>query len=229
MNEKEPVWHAETVDASVQQTLGDLRQLPILTSFYLAGGTGLALRLGHRRSVDLDFFLGEDFNEDSVLQKLQLLEGFALVAKEPGTIYANIQKIKVSFIAYAYPILFPFQPFLGVNVADCRDIGCMKISALASRGTKRDFVDLYRLVREYDLKQLLGWFTTKFSQTNYSMPHILKSLSYFEEAEQDPMPHPALLRLPSVHRVLGHHTSRATSSAFRPASTCFSAAMISAS
>ena len=189
MNEREPMWHRETVDGGVEQTLRDLHNVPILTSFYLAGGTGLALRLGHRRSVDLDFFLGEDFNEDSVLQKLQHLEGFALVGKEPGTIYANIRKTKVSFIAYAYPILFPFQTFLGANVADSRDIGCMKISAIASRGTKRDFVDLYFLAHEYGLKQLLGWFTGKFSQTNYSMPHILKSLSYFEEAEQDPMPH----------------------------------------
>jgi hypothetical protein len=189
MDQIEPVWHRETVDAGVERTLRDLHDVAILTSFYLAGGTGLALRLGHRRSVDLDFFLGEDFNEDYVLQKLQHLKGFALIAKEPGTIYANIRKTKVSFIAYAYPILFPFQPFLGVNVADSRDIGCMKISAIASRGTKRDFVDLYCLAREYDLKQLLGWFTNKFSRTNCSMPHILKSLSYFEEAEKDPMPH----------------------------------------
>ena len=189
MEQMETVWHRETVDAGVERTLRDLHNVPILVPFYLAGGTGLALRLGHRRSVDLDFFLGEDFNEDYVLQKLQHLEGFALVAKEPGTIYANIQNIKVSFIAYAYPMLFPFQLFLGVNVADSRDIGCMKISAIASRGTKRDFVDLYRLAQEYDLKQLLGWFTKKFSQTNYSVLHVLKSLTYFEEAEQDPMPH----------------------------------------
>lgn len=189
MDEKEPAWHRETVNADVEQTLRDLHNVPILKSFYLAGGTGLALRLGHRRSVDLDFFLGEEFNEDSMLQKLQHLEGFALVAKEPGTIYANIRKTKVSFITYAYPILFPFQLFHGVNVADSRDIGCMKISAITSRGTKRDFVDLYVLAREYGLNPLLEWFTRKFSQTNYSMPHILKSLSYFEEAEQDPMPH----------------------------------------
>ena len=189
MDEKEPEWHLETVDAGAERTLRDLHNVPILTSFYLAGGTGLALRLGHRRSVDLDFFHGENFNEDSVLQNLQHLEGFALAAKEPGTIYASIRKTKVSLITYAYPILFPFQAFLGVNVADSRDIGCMKISAIASRGTKRDFVDLYRLAQEYGLKQMLGWFTRKFSQTNYSMPHILKSLYYFEEAEQDPMPH----------------------------------------
>jgi hypothetical protein len=76
-----------------------------------------------------------------------------------------------------------------VNVADSRDIGCMKISGIGSRGTRRHFVDLYRLAQEYDLKQLLGWFARKFSQTNFSMPHILKSLCYFEEAEQDPMPY----------------------------------------
>jgi hypothetical protein len=188
MNEEEHVWHPETVDASVQQTLGDLRQLSLLGDFYLAGGTGLALHLGHRRSVDLDFFLGEDFEEDALLQKVQRLERFALVEKKPGTIHAHIRDTKVSFLAYTYPVLFPFQPFLGVNVADPRDIGCMKISAIASRGTKRDFVDLYIVSQHYGLKQFLGWFKEKFSQTNYSMVHVLKALSFFEEAEQDPMP-----------------------------------------
>jgi hypothetical protein len=188
MNEKELVWHRETIDASVERSLCDLHQIPILAAFYLAGGTGLALHLGHRRSVDLDFFLGVDFDEDSVIQKLQHLDEFTLVAKEPGTIYANIRQTKVSLITYAYPMLFPFQSFLDTNVADPRDIGCMKISAIASRGTKRDFVDLYILSKEYGLEQLLTWFQKKFAQTNYSKVHVLKSLTYFDEAEHDPMP-----------------------------------------
>jgi Nucleotidyl transferase AbiEii toxin, Type IV TA system len=188
MDRREAVWHREAVDANVERTLGDLQQLPILARFYLAGGTGLALQLGHRRSADLDFFLGEDFDEDTVLQKVQHLEAFALVEKKPGTIYANIRGAKVSWIAYAYPVLFPFQMFLGVNVADPRDIGGMKISAIASRGTKRDFVDLYTLSKLHGLEQLLAWFKKKFAQTNYSMVHVLKSLTYFEEAELDPLP-----------------------------------------
>src|ERR1700726_4690507 len=118
MDEMEPAWHRETVDPAVERTLRDLHNVPILASFYLAGGTGLALYLGHRRSVDLDFFLGEEFNEDSVLQKLQRIEGFALVAKEPRTINANIRRTKLRFITYAYPTLFPFLSFLGTNVAD---------------------------------------------------------------------------------------------------------------
>jgi Nucleotidyl transferase AbiEii toxin, Type IV TA system len=188
MDRRESVWHREAVDVNVERVLGDLQQLPILARFYLAGGTGLALQLGHRSSADLDFFLGEDFDEDTILQKVQHLEAFALVAKRPGTIYANIRGTKVSWIAYAYPVLFPFQLFLGVNVADPRDIGGMKVSAIASRGTKRDFVDLYSLSKHYGLEQLLAWFKKKFAQTNYSMVHVLKSLTYFEEAELDPMP-----------------------------------------
>jgi len=188
MDPNEPVWHRETVDAGVERALADLRQLAILGRAYLAGGTGLALHLGHRRSVDLDFFASENFNEDAVVQQAQHLEGFSLASKNPGTIHAQLGGTKVSILAYDYPVLFPFQPFLGVNVADPREIGCMKISAIASRGTRRDFVDLYTVSQHFGLELLLGWFKKKFARTNYSTIHVLKSLTYFEEAEQDPMP-----------------------------------------
>jgi hypothetical protein len=188
MDEKESMWHRETVDAKVERALTDLHQLPILARFYLAGGTGLALHLGHRRSVDLDFFLDDNFDEDALLQKLQHLEAFALTAQGPGTIHAQIGSTKVSFIAYEYPLLFPLQAFLGVNVADPREIACMKISAIASRGTKRDFVDLYAVSQRFGLAQIFEWFIKKFARTNYSWVHVLKSMTYFEEADRDPMP-----------------------------------------
>ena len=188
MGEKEHVWHRETIAANVERTLADLERVPTVARFYLAGGTGLALHLGHRRSVDLDFFLGENFDVEAVLQHVQQLKDFSLVSKSPGTIYAHIHGTKVSLIAYVYPVLFPFERFLSLRIADPRDIGCMKVSAIASRGTKRDFVDLYVLSKQYGLNQLLAWFKTKFAQTNYSMVHVLKSLTYFDEAEHDPMP-----------------------------------------
>jgi Nucleotidyl transferase AbiEii toxin, Type IV TA system len=188
MNKEEHVWHKEVISEQVARALGELQTIPIAARFYLAGGTGLALHLGHRRSVDLDFFLGDDFDVEFLLQKFQILEGFSLVSKSPGTVYANIRETKVSFIAYVYPMLFPFERFLGAKIADPRDISCMKLSAIASRGTKRDFVDLYVLAKQYGVDQLLVWFKQKFAQTNYSIVHILKSLVYFEEAEQDPMP-----------------------------------------
>ena len=188
MDRSENDWHSETISEDVEQTLDALQEVPIAARFYLARGTGLALQLGHRRSVDLDFFLSEDFDVEFVVQQIQGLRQFALVSKSPGTIYANIGAIKVGFIAYVYPVLFPLQRFHDASVADPRDIGCMKLSAIASRGTRRDFIDLYVLAQRYGLDQLLTLFQNKYSQAHYSMVHVLKSLAYFEDAERDPMP-----------------------------------------
>jgi len=188
MERNEHGWHPEAINPEVEHTLRDLYQSSLLTFFYLAGGTGLALHLGHRRSVDLDFFTPEIFNEDTFLQKVQTVSEFSLVAKEPGTLHAHIGGTKVSFLAYIYPLLFPCAAFLDIKVADPRDIACMKVSAIASRGTKRDFVDLYAVGQHYGLAQILEWFKEKFAPANYSSVHILKSLTYFDDAEKDPAP-----------------------------------------
>lgn len=178
----------EVIKPEVEQTLRDLQQNSLLTPFYLAGGTGLALHLGHRRSVDLDFFAPETFKEDLLLQKIQTFREFSLVAKEPGTLHTQIGGTKVSFFAYAYPLLFPCEAFLGAKVADPRDIACMKVSAIASHGTKRDFVDLYGVAQQYGLPQIMKWFNEKFASAHYSSVHVLKSLTYFDDAEKDPAP-----------------------------------------
>jgi predicted nucleotidyltransferase component of viral defense system len=188
MDEQGRVWHREVVDRNIESVLAEFQRLPAARLFYLAGGTALALQLGHRRSVDLDFFTDREFEVEILVQEVQKLAGFSLVSKSPGTIYATVRETKLSFIAYVYPMLFPFAKFMDANVADVRDIGCMKISAIASRGTKRDFVDLFVLAQRYGLDQLLRWFRTKFAETNYSAIHVLKSLTYFDEAERDPMP-----------------------------------------
>jgi hypothetical protein len=177
------------IPASTEATLRALRDAGLLDRFYLAGGTGLALKFGHRLSLDLDLFAKEQFDEEMLLQRIQTLDGFALVAKAPHTLHATVQETKVSFLGYAYPVLFPTNPFLDVAVADPRDIACMKVSAVAGRGTKRDFVDLYLCAERYGLKEILRLFDQKFAQTNYSRIHILKSLTFFGDAEKDPMPH----------------------------------------
>ena len=188
MEQHRTAWQPQVITSPVEQALGDLRRTSVLTRFYLAGGTGLALRLGHRRSVDLDFFTGESFGLEQLLQKVQHLSGFALIAKEEQTLHAHIRGIKVSFLGYAYPVLFQFEEFRGIKVADPRDIACMKISAIAGRGAKRDFVDLYAASKQYLLPKLLELFHRKFAQANYSAVHVLKSLTYFDDAENDPMP-----------------------------------------
>jgi len=143
MEENSKTWHAEVISAEVADTAGRLTGLEALRDFYLAGGTALALHLGHRRSVDLDFFSADPFNQDLLVATLQALPEFSLVAKSTQTLHLNVSGTKVSFIGYSYPLLFPLELFRGLAVADVRDIACMKLSALASRGSRRDFIDLY--------------------------------------------------------------------------------------
>ena len=188
-NHEHGAWHRRVIPASTEASLCALRDARLLDRFNLAGGTGLALQFGHRLSLDLDFFAKEQFDEEMLLQRVQALDGFALVAKAPHTLHATVQETKVSFLGYAYPVLFPTNPFLEVAVADPRDIACMKVSAVAGRGTKRDFVDLYLCAKQYGLKEILRLFDQKFAQTHYSRIHILKSLTFFSDAEKDPMPH----------------------------------------
>jgi hypothetical protein len=185
-NEKS--WHREVINSRVERALEALRALGALQGCYLAGGTGLALRFGHRRSHDLDFFSAEGVDPEALIRMMHALAGFAVASQAPDTLHASVENIKVSFLAYPYPTLFPFERFLGVDVADPREIACMKLSAIASRGTKRDFVDFYFAAKQYGLPQTLEWFNQKYSQVNLSGVHVLKSLTYFEVADKQPMP-----------------------------------------
>jgi hypothetical protein len=181
-------WHREVIPPATEESLRLLRDAGILQDFYLAGGTGLALQFGHRLSRDLDLFSVHHFDEEILLQRVQPVPGFSLAAKAPFTLHAAVGETKVSFLGYEYPLLFPLRRFLDIEVADPRDIACMKISAVAGRGTKRDFVDLYLCAREFGLTELLGLFERKYARTNYSRTHILKSFVFFADAEKDPMP-----------------------------------------
>jgi hypothetical protein len=184
-----PGWHPEVISESTAETLRALNGLHLSDGFYLAGGTGLALQIGHRLSLDLDFFSADEFNEDALLQRFQSADKFRLTAKAPFTIHGTVGETKVSFLGYKYPILYPAGQFLGVSVFDPRDIACMKLSALASRGAKRDFVDLYECAQIYGLREIFRLFNAKFAGIGYSHIHILKSLTWFQDAEKDPMPH----------------------------------------
>jgi hypothetical protein len=185
---QENPWKMYVITRETGEVLAALGPQDYVQQFYLAGGTALALHLGHRKSVDLDFFTENPFDEDRLLNRLQVLPSFALVARDAQTLHCHVQGVKVSFIGYAYPLLAPLGKLAGVSVADPIDIACMKISAISSRGTRRDFVDLYALARKQGLETLLAAFERKFANTRFNLVHVLKSLVYFSDAEKDPMP-----------------------------------------
>jgi hypothetical protein len=183
---KSGVWHPEAISTAAQELLKALGATPYLSRFYLAGGTGLALRFGHRRSADFDFFTSEEFATERLLASVR--EGFkpSVLSQAPQTLHLLLLGIKVSFIGYPYPLLFPTDRFSDVGVADARDIACMKLSAVSSPGTRRDLIDLYVAANASSLREILSLFEGKFVGIDNNRLHLLKSLTYFDDAESDP-------------------------------------------
>jgi hypothetical protein len=158
--------------------------------FYLAGGTGCALHLGHRRSQDLDFFSSADFSPGDLWAELKKMGDCTPDYTDAGTWVGEFLGTKIGFFHYPYPLLRETVPFQGLALASLEDIGCMKIEAIVGRGRKRDFIDLYFLLREmgFDLGSLLGLFRTKYASSPGNGIHLLKSLVYFIDADSDPNP-----------------------------------------
>ena len=180
--------HLETISSETKRILAKIAKSKIAREFYLAGGTALALQLGHRQSIDLDWFLKYPFSNSEIKKGLAALGKFQLDNEAGGTINGLLDGVRVSFFYYDYALLFPLVNFEGANLADERDIAAMKIDAISSRGSKKDFIDLYFLLERYKLEELIGFFEKKYADIKYNKLHILKSLIYFDDAEQEPMP-----------------------------------------
>jgi len=179
----------EIISKKTKANLEILIKKAMLKNFYLVGGTGAALQLKHRVSLDLDFFSKKDIDTKTLIQKIKTQGKFSIERETENTLIGIFNGTRVSFLKYDYPLLFDLKQIKGIKIADLRDIGCMKIDAVSSRGMKRDFVDLFFICREaISLKNLLSLFKKKYKSVNYNRLHILKSLVYFEDAENNPMP-----------------------------------------
>lgn len=179
----------EIISRKTKISLETLRKAGILKDFYLAGGTGLAFQFKHRLSLDLDFFTRKDINTKILIQKLKKLGKLAIEKEAEDTLICSFSGTRITFLKYDYPCLFSLKKFQGINVAASQDIGCMKIDAISSRGTKKDFIDLFFICQKIiPLRKLLKLFEKKYKSLDYNMMHIWKSLIYFEDAEKDPLP-----------------------------------------
>lgn len=182
--------HWEVLPPTTKATWLLLENLDLWDNFYLAGGTGLALQIGHRKSLDLDFFTEQKFEVAATRRKLSELGNFQLELTGEQTLVGFLEKTKVSFLGYPYPLVSPLIKTKRISLAGLVDIACMKLDAVASRGTKRDFIDLYFMAQRKDLalSNLLAFFQRKYAKLNYNLMHVKKSLIYFAEAEKDSMP-----------------------------------------
>ena len=156
---------------------------------YLAGGTACALHLGHRISVDFDFFTPGAFDVSQILRSLKKIGSFKLEEQSEGTLLGTFEKIRFSLFTYPYPVLFPFATYLEVPISDLRDIAAMKIAAIGSRGIQRDFIDLYFICRSgISVAEVLSLYRRKFGDSASQQIHLQKSLVYFADAEAGKVP-----------------------------------------
>ena len=178
----------KTISTETKAALALLSKSNLFKDAYLAGGTALALQLGHRLSFDLDFFTAAEFNSLETAAKLQKTTGLKIQETKAGTIIGTIQSIKFSLFLYQYKLLSPSKEFLSISIADIKDIAAMKIAAVSDRGVKRDFIDVYFICWKIRLENVLKLYNKKYGKLASNLIHILKSLVYFKDAEEEPMP-----------------------------------------
>ena len=179
--------YLSTVESTTLELLKRLQQLPVLSNTRLVGGTALALQLGHRKSIDLDFFGQINVNSQELREALQTL-GMLTVLSDSKNIHIYVLNgVKIDIVNYTYPWIDDVVCKDGIRLASPKDIAAMKITAIEGRGTKKDFVDIYFLLKTYSLNNISERLLTIPECAFWFM--AMKSLAYFEDAEEDPMPY----------------------------------------
>ena len=178
--------HYDILDPERKEILTKL--VAFKTQFYLAGGTALALQIGHRDSLDFDFFSREDIDTVKLFEQIcEVFAGREIVKtqEEKNILSVNVGKMKFSFLTYPYELVDKLVEEESFNLASIMDIACMKLSAITSRSTLKDYVDLYFILKEYTLEELFNACKNKFP--NLDLGLILKSLVYFEDIDEEPI------------------------------------------
>lgn len=158
-------------------------QDPVLSDFYLVGGTGLALHLKHRKSADIDLFCDLGFESQSICSHLEQKYQAISVIHELNTARCQIQGIKVEFLSHSYKLLELPVLIDGIRVAGLKDLAAFKLNAISGRGSKKDFWDLEALLLHFTLRQMLDFFTQKYPMAE--LWHLIRSLTYFRDADNE--------------------------------------------
>ena len=176
-----------TVEESTLVLLKRLQQVPLLSDLRLVGGTALALQLGHRNSVDLDFFGTIDKTMEQIVDELRSY-GFNTDPEHKSKMIKIlwVDGVKIDIVGGHRDWLRPPVETEGVRMAGLQDIAAMKLHAITGRGRKKDFIDFYFLMQHFSFQQMIELYQKKYPQNSLFM--VIRSLSYFNDAETDPMP-----------------------------------------
>lgn len=181
--------HLSTLDTGTYQLLRDLFTIDFIKeNFALAGGTALALQIGHRQSIDLDLFSTRVFNVKELEIILAESEKFRFeyTGSNSRMLFGFINQVKCDFVNEPAVLINPFLLLDDVAYFSIADIAAMKLHAICGRGKKKDFIDIYALLQLYSWGKLLEWFTEKYGVSQ--LYYLQRSILYFEDAEEDPDP-----------------------------------------
>lgn len=178
--------YLETIDPPTLELLKRIMQIPEFSGLNLVGGTSLALQIGHRKSIDLVLFGQVALDDYEYTTVLKPFESVRLINRTTNIKTFLINQIKVDFVNYPYAWLQPCQTIDDIRLADRSDIAAMKLAAITGRGTKKDFIDIVALLDEFSLENMLRFYRQKFPDGSEFM--VLKSLTYFEDAEEEQVP-----------------------------------------
>lgn len=178
--------HYETIHRDTLELLKKIQSLELFAGTRLVGGTALALQLGHRQSIDLDFFGKMDASLEEIAIELSDFANTKPLSSSKAMRFLIVDGVKVDIVNYPY--YWIDNPVIedGITLAGIKDISAMKLSAITNRGTKKDFIDLYFLLKEFSFSELIDLYLKKYAGAQLFT--VLKSLTYFEDAETDPMP-----------------------------------------
>lgn len=182
----------DILDQTRIELLRKIIEIKPVPKAYLAGGTGLALMLGHRESIDFDWFTPDAFQIQEIIDKLSRIGKVDITETAEGTFHGFINNVRVTWLYYPNPLmdnLVEEKQIPGLRIASLKDIGLMKWIALSQRGARKDFIDLYLICQQgINLELLYHLMPQKFPGVNINYYHLVKSLSYFTDAERELMP-----------------------------------------
>lgn len=182
--------HWESTPPETRRLLEAIGAFPFCRRFYLGGGTALALRLGHRISRDLDFFsetdeVGETMRGEILSNLRQSFSEIEILTNAPGDLTVSVMSRDIGFYSYGYHMLESQDELLNVGVAGLLDIAAMKFDAIAGRGARRDFYDLYALAQHSPLEELLERAQQKYPEARDYPMTVMPYLIDFGNAERD--------------------------------------------
>ena len=178
--------HYKSVSTELLELLEFVMNQREFNEFNLVGGTSLALQMGHRISIDIDLFGASEIDEDLFLEVLKKYGTVQVIKKSKNILICSVNGIKVDFVNYQYRLLE--SPLLEENIrlVKKKDIAAMKVNAVAGRGSIKDFIDIYFLLNEFSINEMIGFYLQKYPDGSEFM--VRKSLTYFDDADNEEAP-----------------------------------------